>query len=117
MALSPAPEARSPAPMVQELQMQKRSVQVDRAAAADDFQGMADKDALNDSEPFPQEESVSADREGSTEAAFRNSPESWVAYIRQLQEDGSFDEAVAEYEVFRERYPDHEPEFSKPQQQ
>ncbi len=114
MALSPTPEARSPAPMVQELQTQKRSVQVDRAAAADDFQGMAGEDALNDSEPFQEEESLSADREGSTETMFRNSPESWVTHIRQLQEDGNFDEAVAEYEVFRERYPDHEPDFTGP---
>ncbi len=65
------------------------------------------------SAPSAMPESMPLDiRKASAERDYRQSPESWIVYIEELQFAGSFDDAEYERRLFSEKYPDHE--FSRP---
>ncbi|MGQ7843492.1 hypothetical protein ACUNV4_03365 [Granulosicoccus sp. 3-233] len=103
IARSSSPRLQTPeaSPVVPAIRAQKRSAPADAAAGpATDL--AADSD-----------ERSSADK-STGDSDFRKTPDSWVARIRQLQKDGRYDEAIEEYELFRGRYPNHEPELSAP---
>jgi len=53
----------------------------------------------------------------SRELSFRDTAQSWLAHIRQLQEDERYDDALTEYQLFRRRHPEYEPGFTLPLRQ
>lgn len=114
MSSSPTPVATPSASMVPAIQARKRSALADGVGSADDNQGDVEEEVLSESERAIDEDAPAMMEKTAADTDFRNTPQSWMEHIRQLQEDERYDDAVVEYEMFRRRYPMHEPDFSVP---
>ncbi len=114
MSTSPAPVAAPSASMMPAIQARKRSVLADGVGQGGEVQESVEEEVLSESERAIDEDAGSIERETAVDEGFRDTPQSWVERIRQLEADGRYEDAVVEYEMFRGRYPGFEPGFSGP---
>lgn len=109
-----APSTAPPTPMLPAIQLQRRSTFSDHAATEDEMAGAA---LTKEAGIAEDEGSANPADETAPDVSFRDTPQRWLAHIRQLLLDERYDDALAEYQSFRRLHPKHEPDFRVPVRQ